>query len=116
MNIQGKVWGQTSLIFNQNNVEMHRIIAQQDKYCSKHKHDHKYNLFFVEKGKIKVKVWKDYGLVDESIVSAGNNCIVLPGEYHQFISLEDETVVYEIYWVQLSPDDIVRDGVGGTCE
>lgn len=113
MDINGKVWGSTQCLFFKNNVEIHRITTNKNGYCSKHKHDHKFNAFYVEKGKIKVKVWKKtYDLVDETIIETGQLTTVSPGEYHLFESLED-SVVYEIYWVELSQSDIQRENVGG---
>jgi len=113
MNIQGKVWGSTSELFNKNNVEIHRIEANKGGYCSVHKHEHKYNLFFVENGKLLVKVWKnDYNLMDETVVSSKEMTIVKPGEFHQFEALED-TIAYEIYWVELNSSDILRKNSGG---
>jgi quercetin dioxygenase-like cupin family protein len=111
--IQGKVWGSTQSLFNKNNVEFHRIETKKNGYCSKHKHEFKYNAFFVESGKLKIKVWKkDYDLIDETIVEAGQMTIVSPQEFHTFEALED-TVAFEFYWVEINPNDIVRENVGG---
>lgn len=112
-NIQGKVWGETECIFLKNNVEFHRIEAKKDGFCSKHLHEHKFNAFFVESGKLKITIWKnDYDLVDETIITSKQMSVVKPGEYHKFEALED-TVAYEIYWVELSTSDIVRENHGG---
>ena len=112
-NIQGKIWGNTQSIFNKNNVEIHRIETKKGGFCSKHRHLHKYNMFYVESGKIKVINWKtDYDLVDETIITSGQCTTTPPGEYHRFESLED-SVVYEIYWVTLEPSDIDREDHGG---
>ena len=70
-------------------------------------------MFFVENGILKIKIWKDYGLVDTTILNAKDNCIVSPGQFHMFESLEDNTIVYEIYWVNIDENDIVRENVGG---
>lgn len=112
-NIQGKVWGNTEPLFCKNNVEFHRIETNKGGYCSKHCHEHKFNAFYVESGSVKIKVWKnEYDLVDETVITKGQMTTVKPGEYHLFESLED-SVVYEIYWVELSTTDIVRENVGG---
>jgi len=114
MNIQGKVWGQTSILFDRNNVEIHRIECNKKGFCSKHKHLHKYNMFFIEKGKLKISIWKnDYNLVDETIIGVQESCIVSPGEYHFFECLEENTIAFEIYWVEINKDDIIRETVGG---
>lgn len=113
MRIQGKVWGSTAKIFGGNNISIHRIETNKGGFCSKHKHEHKFNKFFVESGTLLVRTWKnDYALTDETIIEAGQSTVVKPGEYHQFESITD-CVVYEIYWTQLDEDDIVRENVGG---
>lgn len=113
MNIQGKVWGQTQSLFLKNNVEIHRIEVKQGGYCSKHKHEHKYNAFFVERGQLKITIWKnDYDLIDETIISDKQMSTVKPQEYHMFEAIED-TIAYEIYWCEISDDDIIRQNCGG---
>ena len=114
MNIQGKVWGITSSLFSKNNVEVNRIVCHKDAFCSKHKHTSKYNMFFVEAGTLEIRVWKkDYDLVDKTILREHENCIVDPGEYHLFKCLEEGTVAFEIYWVEIEKTDIERENVGG---
>lgn len=81
-------------------------------YSSKHTHEHKYNSFYVESGKIQIKVWKkDYDLCDETIIANGESTTVTPGEKHMFVALED-TIAFEIYWVELT-NDIIRTDCGG---
>lgn len=112
MNIQGKIWGSTQNLFFKNNVEIHRIQTNKGGSCSKHKHEYKYNMFFVESGKLKIKVWKnDYNLIDETVLTNQQSTVVKPGEYHTFESLED-TIAYEIYWVELLENDILRENCG----
>lgn len=114
--IEGKVWGNTCNIFNKNGISIHRIEVNKGGYCSKHKHEHKYNSFFIESGKLKIKVWKnDYDLVDETIIIKSQTTIVRPGEMHMFEALED-TVAYEIYWTECSQYDIIRENVGGQTQ
>jgi quercetin dioxygenase-like cupin family protein len=112
-NIQGKVWGETECLFFKNNVEIHRIEAKKGGYSSKHKHKHKFNAFFIEKGKMKISIWKsDYDLVDETIITDKQMSVVKPDDFHKFEALED-TVAYEIYWTEMQQDDIVRKDHGG---
>ena len=115
MDIQGKIWGSTSLLFCKNNVEIHRIQGNKGGYCSWHRHQSKFNRFFVESGIIKVTTQKDYGsgvLEDETILLPGQQTTVSPGQYHKFEVIED-CVAYEIYWIELDPNDIERLTVGG---
>ena len=112
MKKQGKVWGETARIFAGNNVEMHRIVGNKGGYCSKHKHEHKFNMFFVESGVLKIIEWKeDSGTVDETILRNCDSCVVPPGSLHKF-EVEEDCVAYEIYWVSLDPADISREDHG----
>jgi quercetin dioxygenase-like cupin family protein len=116
MEIAGKFWGRTSPIFNKNNVEIHRLEGNAGGFSSKHEHSHKYNMFFVESGKIRIVTWKDpSGKPDSTVLTAGETCTVPPGYYHMFEVVED-CVAYEVYWVELLTDDIVRANSGGEAK
>lgn len=111
-NISGKVWGSTELILANGMLEFHRIEIQKNGKCSEHKHEWKWNGFFVEKGSLLIRVWKgDYDLVDETILKVGDFTQVKPGEFHQFEALED-TIAFELYWANFAHDDIQRRSVG----
>jgi len=112
---RGKIWGNTSTLFDKNNVEIARIEVNKGGYCSKHIHKYKYNLFFIESGSLEVTIYRndaDTILEDVTVLKSGDSTYVEPGVYHMFRALED-TVAYEIYWVELDPNDIVRESVGG---
>ena len=112
MRTQGKVWGKTKDIFKNANFELHRIEAKKGGFCSKHQHKHKYNAFYIEKGKLKITVYEtDYDLVDETILGPGDFMRVKPGVYHQFVGLEDG-VAFELYWAEFDHNDIKRESVG----
>jgi mannose-6-phosphate isomerase-like protein (cupin superfamily) len=112
---QGKVWGSTLELFTKNNVSIHRIEINKNSCCSKHYHKHKHNIFFVEKGKLLIKHWQnDYDLIDETILVDGEMCSIPPMHYHQFIALED-TIAYEIYYVELEDKDITRENCGSNA-
>jgi quercetin dioxygenase-like cupin family protein len=89
-------------------LEFHRIEFKSGFKCSEHEHKFKWNGFFVESGKMLVRVWQDdQGLVDETILNAGDFTQVKPGKVHQFEGLEDG-VAFELYWAEFNHDDIVR--------
>lgn len=114
--LQGKIWGSTQCIFYNNNVEVHRISAHKGGYCSIHEHTSKYNLFYLESGKLKVTIFrnenKEANPTDSTILTPGMSSIVVPGEKHMFEALDD-SVAYEIYWVELDTNDIMRYEEGG---
>ena len=112
--IAGKIWGQTELIHKNGVLEFHRINYKAGFKCSEHEHQFKWNGFFVESGKMLVRVWQDGiqdGLVDETILEAGDFTQVKPGKIHQFEGLEDG-VAFELYWAEFNHDDIVRRSQG----
>lgn len=110
--ISGKVWGSTELLEATSNCELHRIEAKRGGVCSQHLHQHKWNGFYVEKGCLLIRVWKNsYDLVDETVLKAGQYTKVAPGEYHQFEALED-TIAFELYWSEFDHNDIQRKNVG----
>ena len=108
----GKVWGETELIHANGVLEFHRIETKKGGICSKHMHGFKWNGFFVEKGKLLIKVWKnDYDLIDETIIGPGEYIKIKPGLMHQFECLEDG-VAFEIYWAEFNHNDVVRETTG----
>ena len=71
---------------------------------------------YVESGKMIVRVWQDDqdGLVDETILNAGDFTQVKPVRY-TFEGIEDG-VVLELYWAEFNHDDIVRRTAGTKVE
>jgi len=106
----GKIWGQTELLEANGVLEFHRINAAAGGVCSKHKHEFKWNGFFVESGRLIIRVWKG-NYVDETVLTAGQYTKVAPGEFHQFEAVED-TVAFELYWAEFDHNDIERETVG----
>ena len=75
----GKVWGVTELLEANGVLEFHRIEYKAGYKCSEHEHQYKWNGFFVESGKMIVRVWQDgeqEGLVDEKSVGGNSDCLV----------------------------------------
>ena len=108
----GKVWGVTQMLEANPMLELHRIEIDAGGVCSRHRHQFKWNGFFVESGRLLIRAWKnDYDLVDETQLGPGDYTRIPPGEYHQFEALEP-TVAFEIYWAQLDHGDIQRDTQG----
>ena len=116
----GKVWGNTTQILKTPFVEFHRIVVNTGYKCSKHKHEHKWNAFYVEHGVLEVHVFKnDYDLEDVTTLKHGDFMTIRPGEYHYFVGktpLEEIAVAFEIYYPEELSEDIVRENVGGTLD
>jgi quercetin dioxygenase-like cupin family protein len=111
-NKAGKIWGSTELIHANGVLEFHKIDFKAGGVCSKHKHQFKWNGFYVVSGKMKIRVWqKDYDLVDETVLGPGDFTRVKPGLMHSFEGIEDG-VAFELYWAEFNHDDIQRESVG----
>lgn len=112
--VSGKIWGLTKTLISNSSLELHYIEFKKGSSCSRHYHTSKYNAFICIRGKLKIEVDKeDYNLVDETILSSGDICIVPPGELHRFVGIEDGAA-YELYWTELNPNDIIRYDVGSS--
>jgi mannose-6-phosphate isomerase-like protein (cupin superfamily) len=112
-NITGKVWGDTSVLIQNSNVELHKINVKAGFRCSEHKHEHKWNGFYVISGTLEIHVRKnDYDLVDVTTLRAGDFTSVRPGEFHWFQCIEDCSAL-ELYYPEALSEDIVRRSVGG---
>jgi mannose-6-phosphate isomerase-like protein (cupin superfamily) len=114
----GKIWGNTELVHANGVLEFHRIEYRAGYKCSEHYHKHKWNGFFVESGKMIVRVWQtadQEGLVDETVLGPGDFTQVKPGLIHQFEGLEDG-VAFELYWAEFNHNDIERRTVGTEVE
>jgi len=112
----GKIWGSTECIHANGVLEFHRIEFKQGYKCSEHKHEFKWNGFYVESGKMIVRVWQGAdqdGLVDETVLEAGDFTQVKPGKIHQFEGVEDG-IAFELYWAEFNHDDIVRRTIGSS--
>ena len=108
----GKIWGQTELIHANGVLELHRIEYKAGYKCSEHEHEFKWNGFFVESGKMLIRVWQnDYDLVDETILLPGDFTQVKPGCIHQFEGIESG-VAFELYWAEFNHNDIKRRTIG----
>jgi quercetin dioxygenase-like cupin family protein len=106
-----KIWGKTECIHSNSSFEFHRIEFKSGYKCSEHFHRFKWNGFFVESGKLLVRVWQDNNLVDETLLNAGDFTQIEPGKVHQFEGIDDG-VAFELYWAEFDHNDIVRRIVG----
>jgi len=109
---QGKVWGQTTEFFRNALVSAHHLSIKQGGYCSEHKHEYKYNIFYIISGKLKITIWRDKSMKDVTTLKEGQVSAVPPGLWHCFEALEDSEVI-EMYQVLLHDPDIERRTQGG---
>lgn len=111
---KGKIWGETTLVFQSINVEVHYLDIKKGGYCSIHRHK-KSNLFYVISGQLKVTIWdrdnKDK-VIDCTVLGEGQLTSVYPGYWHKFEALKD-TWCIEVYQAIIEEGDIERFTEGG---
>jgi len=93
-------------------VSAHHLEVKKGGYCSEHRHEYKYNLFYVISGRLKITIWRENDVEDVTILTAGQASAVSPGFYHKFEGLE-ATECVEVYQVLLIEPDIKRRTQGG---
>ena len=106
MNIIDKIWGNTSELLSINSVSINRLNITANSKCSRHYHQYKYNIFYIENGSIIVHIWKD-DKQESFVLKSGESLTIPPNTQHQFESICD-SVVYEIYYTLTTSDDIIR--------
>ena len=109
---QSKIWGDTQLLFVHYGIECHLINFREGGFCSKHRHDHKWNRFVVLEGSLVVRIFQGKDVIDETTINSGQVTDVPPTIWHQFRCPEDGKAL-EIYWTLLEAGDIERESVGG---
>lgn len=105
--LEGKQWGKTKNILLREDVEAHHVKTIKGGVCSQHIHKHKINFFFVIKGKLLVRIWKN-DLMDDIILTDGEYTEVQPNQFHLFEALEDTEFMEIYYRPSIEKDDIER--------
>lgn len=109
-----KVWGKTRCVKRGHGFEVHYLEINPDAYCSRHKHQSKWNQFTILEGKLGVRYYDDAGRESAyHSLRAGEVLLVPPGQIHRFESREHCKAI-ETYWTDpVDPDDIQRMDEGG---
>jgi len=109
---QGKNWGYTTEFFRNAMVSAYHLEIKKGGYCSEHRHQHKYNVFYVISGKLELTIWRDAQKTDVTVIGPGQATAISPGFYHKFKGIT-ECHAIEMYQVLLIGEDIERRTVGG---
>ena len=112
---QGKVWGETEEIFNDGIVSVNHLKIKKGGFCSEHRHKMKSNIFFIISGNLKLSIWKEGDIKDDTVIWTGESSEVPPGVFHSFKALTDVECL-EIYEAKLRGEDIERRTQGGKEE
>jgi len=113
---QSKFWGQTRCLFVGHSSEVHILVAKKGGFCSRHKHENKWNRFYVVDGEMEVVIFREAG-EDVTVLTPGQFSDVPPGVDHMFRCPNEDCQCLEIYWTDgLDPGDIIRKDTGGIKE
>lgn len=113
--VERKCWGDTRRIGLGSSWDVHYLNLIAGGYCSRHRHLHKANLFYVATGRIAVEFFNPDESVPYKTVEVGpEQTLSVPAlVWHRFRVLESGIAV-EIYWPgSWNPDDIDRAEQGG---
>lgn len=111
----GKIWGETFLVFSNNQIQINQIYIKKGGRCSKHMHNHKNNIFFIQSGSLLIEQWTKEGIVDATVLGAEDKMEISSQIFHRFTALED-TKALEIYYIDIDNNDIVREDIGAIVD
>jgi mannose-6-phosphate isomerase-like protein (cupin superfamily) len=112
MKKEGKIWGSNILLFQNNNIQVNQIYIKKGGRCSKHLHQYKNNIFFIQSGRLLIEKWNNSGLIDSTILIDEQMTEIKNGINHRFTALE-ETHALEIYYPNAVDEfDIIRQDEG----
>ena len=103
-----KTWGEKHNIFQNSLCETSVLHLEPWKRCSWHRHQAKYNLFYVLSGKLIIKL--EGGKAN---VLPGQIFTTRPGEWHEFQTNGEGAVIIEVMYVEYDSADIEREELGG---
>jgi mannose-6-phosphate isomerase-like protein (cupin superfamily) len=106
-----KSWGEKWNLIKSDSSEVSFLDLKSWQRCSWHRHQCKFNLFFVIDGEIFIKT--DSGL---SKVAKNEIFTTRPGEWHEFQTHELPARIIEVMYVQYQAEDIERKELGGGLE
>jgi mannose-6-phosphate isomerase-like protein (cupin superfamily) len=115
MNRESKIWGMRWLLRKDSVSAASLLELNEGHRCSWHRHQMKYNLFFVISGKIGIVTEELGGVKKETILKDNGIFTVRPGQWHEFRIYAD-SVVIEIMYVEYDEGDIERKTLGGQIE
>lgn len=106
-----KTWGEKWNIFQSDLDEVSYLDLRSWQRCSWHRHQAKYNLFFVVEGEIWIKTTDGISHVRKNEIFTTR-----PGEWHEFQTHEHPARIIEVMYVKYAAEDIERTEIGGALE
>ena len=104
-------WGDKLNVFRNDLCEVSILELVPQQRCSWHKHNSKWNLFYVLEGELFIKT--DHGI---SRLKEGGFFTTRPGEWHEFQTASQPAKIMEIMYVRYDAQDIQREKLGGPIE
>ncbi len=106
-----KTWGEKTNIFQNDLCEVSVLELQPGQRCSWHRHQSKYNQFYVLEGEIFILT--EWG---PAVVEKGQTFTTKPGEWHEFQTTDKCAIVIETMYVKYEESDIERETLGGPID
>jgi mannose-6-phosphate isomerase-like protein (cupin superfamily) len=103
-----KTWGEKWNVFLNDLCEVSVLYLKPRRRCSWHKHQTKFNLFFVIEGVVGIKTRDGLAIVKKNQIFTTR-----PGELHEFQTFSLPSVLMEVMYVKYDAEDIQRLVVGG---
>jgi len=102
-----KVWGSREELFKNNTLLITLLRLDKGSYSSFHNHMAKSDKFILISGKVKINTE-----LGETVLKSGQSLVIDPPLLHQFI-VEEDSIMIEISYSVLDPEDINRIYQGG---
>ena len=111
---KAKDWGVNRPVYRDHLTELHHASIAPGGASSVHRHDFKWNLFYVAAGGVRVEFYGDDAVptrapVETADLVAREQLVVWPSAWHRFVAGPDGCELIEQYGVcPVEPGDIVR--------
>lgn len=103
-----KTWGSKTNTHKNDLCEISILDLSPNQRCSWHRHQQKFNQFYVIRGEVFIKT--EWGT---ERVGEGQVFTTRPGEWHEFQTHSTPCLLQEVMYVQYSAEDIERQTLGG---
>ncbi len=106
-----KTWGEKKNIFQNDLCEISVLDLVPNQRCSWHRHQTKFNTFYVIEGELFIKT--EWGVAQ---LQVGQDFTTRPMEWHEFQTANNPCKVIEVMYTQYDAEDIERKSLGGSIE
>ena len=106
-----KTWGEKENIFQNDLCEVSILHLLPNQRCSYHRHQTKWNLFYVIEGAVFIKT--EWGV---ALIEKGQIFTTRPMEWHEFETAEGTSILLEVMYTEYDAEDIERKILGGPIE